>query len=262
MGRQANSGTNADIWYKGNLCTICPIPLLTIFKGLLVDDGRNTDEFGYVGLTPSQAKIIFPEGAEIDPAHRIIDVLRASHAKAPCRLSVETIINLADNDVPKEAFVELLKQSLTELIEPLLDWESPGAMRALWCNVCRLGGVMAARRAREDAGAARAKGFSERGADELQSEDEDEFDLTEQTQRSSAWWGDEVSGCPSSLEETIMCMLDANLTPQDCPVLRDKLHKFINSRVKEFIKSYRIEVPMSASAFIIPGLSSMVFLLV
>jgi len=238
--------------------------LLIIFQGLLVDDGRNADEFGYVGLTPSQTKIKFPGDTEIDPAHRIIDVLRASHAKAPCRLSVETIINLADNGVPREAFVELLKQSLAELIEPLLDWESPDAMRALWCNICRLGGVMAARRAREEVGAARAKGFSERAADELQSEDEDgflEFDLAEQVQRSSAWWGDEVSGCPSSLEETIMCMLDANLTPKDCPVLRDKLHKFIKSRVKEFIKSYRIEVPMSASAFLIPGLSSMVFLL-
>ncbi|CAA7259841.1 unnamed protein product [Cyclocybe aegerita] len=226
-------------------------------KGLLIDDGKNADEFGFVQLTPSQRKIIFPEGGEIDPAHRIIDVLRASHMKTPCRLSVETIINLSENGVPKEAFVQLLRQSLEGMVLPLLDWESKDAMRKLWCNVRHLGGVMHARRAREEAGLARAKGYSERDADDNELEDEDGFSLSEsaETQRSSAWWGDEVSGCPSSLEETVMCMIDSGFTPQECPVLRDKLQKFITGRVKEYIRSYRIDVPMSATGFLVPDTS-------
>ncbi|KAJ3515971.1 hypothetical protein NLJ89_g1430 [Agrocybe chaxingu] len=223
-------------------------------KGLLIDDNKNADEFGFVQLTPSQRKIIFPEGGEIDPAHRIIDVLRASHMKTPCRLSVETIINLSENGVPKDAFVQLLRQSLEDMVLPLLDWESKDAMRKLWCNVRRLGAVMHARRAREEAGLARAKGYSERDADDNELEDEDGFSLSDSadTQRSSAWWGDEVSGCPSSLEETVMCMIDSGFTPQECPVLRDKLQKFITGRVKEYIRSYRIDVPMSATGFLIP----------
>lgn len=170
---------------------------------------------------------------------------------------METIINLWENKVPKEAFTDLLRQGLTQLIEPLLDWDSGVAMRRLWCNVCRLGGVMAARQARENPGTARAKGFSERDKDENELEDEDglsDFDINEQAQRSSAWWGDEISGCPSSLEETIMYLIDSGFVPKECPVLRDKLHKFIKSRVKDYIKSYRIDVPLSASAFLIPGM--------
>lgn len=116
---------------------------------------------------------------------------------------------------------------------------------------------MGARRARENPGTARAKGYSERDKDELELDDEEgfsEFDNNERGQRSSAWWVDEISGCPSSLEETIMCLIDSGFLPAECPVLRDKLHKFIRARLRDYIKSYRIEIPMSASAFLIPGM--------
>lgn len=233
--------------------------IITDFEqGLLVDDGRNADEFGLIQLTPSQRKIKFAPGTVADPAHRIIDVIRASHMRAPCRLSVEVIVNLAENGVKPEVFSKLLQQSLSDLVDPLLDWVSPNAMRTLWCNVRQLGGVMAARRAREDLGAARALGYSDNiTEEENENEDEDgllDFDLAEQTQRSSAWWGDEASGCPSSLGETIMCLLDSDFTPQETPILRDKLQKFITTRVKEYVRSYRMEVPMSASGFLVPGI--------
>ncbi|KIM46105.1 hypothetical protein M413DRAFT_16853 [Hebeloma cylindrosporum] len=225
-------------------------------KGLLVEDGKNPEEYAVVEITPSQRKIRLQENTAIDPAHRIIDVLRASHTKTPCRLSVETIINLAHNGVTKRVFLELLQKGLADLVEPLLDWDSPDAMRKLWSNVRRLGGVMAARRAREEAGLARVKGFSEREAEEIEIDDEEDFNSAELAeQRSSAWWGDEVSGCPSSLEETIMYMIDSGLTPKECPLLRDKLDKFIRSRLTNYIKSYRIDVPMSASAFLVPDTS-------
>ena len=154
-------------------------------------------------------------------------------------------------------FLDLLHQGLKELVEPLLVWDGPDAMRNLWCNMCRLGGVMSARRAREEPGLARVKGYSysEHGSEEVGSEDEDDpFDTTEDSEeKSSAWWRDEISGCPSSLEETVMCLIDSGFTPQNCPILRSKLERVIKTHVKNYIKSYRINVPMSASAFIIPG---------
>ena len=206
-------------------------------------------------LTPSQKKIAYPSGVTPDPAHCIIDVLRSSHAKSPCRLSVETIINLSENGVPKTAFLDLLRQGIKEMIEPLLEWEGPDAMRNLWCSMRRYGGVMSARRAREDAGRARVKGYSEYESEEIELEDEDGFTILDTTdqQKSSAWWGDEISGCPSSLEETVMCLIDSGFTPQNCPVLRSKLEKVVKGYVKNYIKTYRIDVPMSASAYIIPG---------
>lgn len=222
-------------------------------QGLLIDDGKCAEEYAYVEVTPSQRKILFAEDQPADLAHRIIDVLRASHLKAPCRLSVETIICLAENGVGRQVFFELLQKGLKELVEPLLEWNSQEDMRKLWCNVRRLGGVMAARRAREDVGLARVKGYSEKDTEE-EMDDEDGIDNTASEQDSSLpWWGDEISGSPSSLAETIMYMLDSGLTPQECPVLRDKLYRFIKGRVSHYIKSYRIDIPMSASAFMIPG---------
>lgn len=218
------------------------------------------DDFSYVELTPSQRKIEYPSlasGVLPDPAHRIIDILRSSHVRTPCRLSVETIINLSENGVPKSVFLNLLHQGLEELVEPLLEWDGPDAMRNLWCRVCRVGGVMSARRAREEPGLARVKGYSytEHGPEEDDSEDEDEiFDTTvTEEEKSSAWWRDEISGCPSSLEETVMCLIDSGFTPKNCPILRSKLERVIKTHVKNFIKAYRINVPMSASAFIVPG---------
>lgn len=141
------------------------------------------------------------------------------------------------------------------MIEPLLEWEGPDAMRNLWCNIRRRGGVMSARRAREDPGLARVKGYSEHESEEVELEDDEGFkalDTTDQ-QKSSAWWEDEISGCPSSLEETIMRLIDSGFTPQNLPVLRSKLEKAVKGYVKNYIKSYRIDVPMSASAYLIPG---------
>jgi RNA-dependent RNA polymerase len=213
------------------------------------------DDFSYVELTPSQRKIVYPSGVLPDPAHRVIDILRSSHVRTPCCLSVETIINLSENGVPKKVFLDLLHQGLEELVEPLLEWDGPDAMRNLWCKVCRIGGVMSARRAREKPGLARVKGYvySEHGREEDNSEDEDEiFDTTEE-EKSSAWWRDEISGCPSSLEETVMSLLDSGFTPENCPILRKKLWRVTKGHVENFIKAYRIMVPMSASAFLIPG---------
>lgn len=205
-------------------------------------------------LTPSQKKIRFPDNVEMDPAHRIVDVLRASHLKTPSRLSVETIINLAENGVKKEAFFALLESSLSQLVEPLTDWESPDASLRIWADVCRLGGVMSARRAREQIGLARVMGYSEKDTDNAEDDETGSSPAgPDDEERSIAFWVDEISGCPSTLEEIIMCMLSGGFTFQDCRFLRDQLKAFIKGRIDKFIKNYRIEVPMSATAFLVPG---------
>ena len=255
MGRQTDSDSNSYLRNESEFIYFYRLLVAYTKQGLLIEDVKNADEFSYVELTPSQKKITYPSGVSPDPAHCIIDVLRSSHAKSPCRLSVETIINLSENGVPKRVFLDLLRQGMKELVEPLLQWEGPDAMRNLWCNMRKFGGVMSARRAREEAGRARVMGFSEYESEEIELEDEDGFKLLDITdkQKSSAWWGDEISGCPSSLEETVMCLIDSGFTPQNCPVLRSKLEKIVKGYVKNYIKTYKIDVPMSASAYIIPG---------
>ena len=69
---------------------------------------------------------------------------------------------------------------------------------------------MSARLAREDTGAARASGYV---ADDQEDEWDDEDGLSQLDtalhQQSSAWWEDPISGCPSTLEETCMTLLDS-----------------------------------------------------
>jgi RNA-dependent RNA polymerase len=217
----------------------------------------SSSESPQMWIRPSQFKIKYTNSPP-DPAKLTIDILRSTYMKTPARLSPETIINLAENGVPHAVFVDLLKTSITEVIADLTTWEGPDAMFHLWYNVERAGGVFSARRAREASGEARAKGLGDRGLDgELDEDDEDEdgyklFDIATD-QRSSAWWVDQTSGCPSSLEETVMVLLDSGFTPQKCSVLREKLKHVVRAKIKSRTQQFRFEVPCSASAFVVPG---------
>ncbi|KAF9465114.1 RNA dependent RNA polymerase-domain-containing protein [Collybia nuda] len=226
-------------------------------KGMLIqrmDTCLQEDPVVY--LRPSQIKINYPSERLADPAHLIIEVLRTSYMRSPARVSPETIINLAENGVPDRIFRNLLKQSITNIIEGLTTWEGPDAMFNLYVNVERAGGVFHARRAREAAGEARARGLGDRSVEEADDEDEDEEGLKEfdraTDERSIAWWVDQISGCPSSLEETVMVLLDAGFTPQTSPVLREKLKKVVTTRVKNNSQKFRFDVLCSAIAFVVP----------
>ena len=210
-------------------------------------------------LRPSQIKINYDPSKPPDPAMCVIDVVKTSHLRSPTRISSEVIINLAENGVPHGIFVELLRNGLQEQVEGLTTWDGPEAMFDLWCAVSRAGGVMSARLAREASGEARARGFMSYEADEDYQFDVDGAieDLDASRQRSTAWWGDEISGCPSSLEETVMYLLDSGFTPMNCAILRDKLGAVIKRIINNFVLRYKLEVPKSCSAWIIPGMESL-----
>lgn len=128
--------------------------------------------------------------------------------RSPARLSAETIINLADRGVSQNVFVKLLRDGLEEQVASLTNWDGPKAMFDLWCAVSRVGGVIPARLAREVSGEAKARGFRTKETEDIEPDDEDDLAEPDAThQRSTAWWADEISGCPSSIEETVLVML-------------------------------------------------------
>lgn len=210
-----------------------------------------------IHLRPSQIKIKYPKELSPDPAHLIIEILRTSYMRSPARVSPETIINLAENGVPHQVFKDLLKKSLADIIEDLTTWDGPDAMFNLYVNVERAGGVFHARRVREAAGEARARGLGDRSIEADDEEDEDEEGLKDfdraTDERSTAWWVDQISGCPSSLEETVMVLLDAGFTPKASPILREKLKQIVSSKVKTRAQKFRYDLPQSAIAFVVPG---------
>lgn len=219
-------------------------------KGLLYHDPRDDRDEPRVWIRPSQTKIQYPDLS--DPALRIIDVLRSSHARVSCQLSAEVIINLWHNGVPASAFETLLQKGLEDnIVIPLMTWDGQNAMFDLWSALCKRGGVMTARAARRETSMSRVKGYGDRQTEDFDDEDEDGIQQLS-NERSTAWWNDDVSGCPSVLEETVMYLLDAGFTPKNCSVLKDKLHKIIKSAIENYVRSYRIDVPMSVTAFIVP----------
>ncbi|KAJ3882906.1 RNA dependent RNA polymerase-domain-containing protein [Lentinula edodes] len=232
-----------DVWPTAIQCRIAGA------KGMLLLHPSDDSGEPRVFIRPSMNKITYPDQG-LDRAQRIIDVLRTCHPRFRCKLSSETIINLAENGVPRHVFTSLLDQTLDLLVTSLTTWDTIGDMANLWLTLSHLGGVFAARSTRRKSGMARVNGYSERDAQE--NDDEDGLDEADDEPSSTAWWNDEISGQPSSLEETVMRLIDGGFTPQACPVMRDKLKRILISQINNHVTNFRIEVPMSFTAFILP----------
>jgi RNA-dependent RNA polymerase len=235
--------------------------LISVFQGLLVEDPDIKDESFSIKLRPSLMKIKYE--SPLDATHRTIDILHIAHARAPARISTDIIINLYENGVKFTSICQLMKRSIDGIVDPLLDWhlddEDPNtsdnsrASLALWVNYERAGSVIRSRRAREEVALARINGFS---GGVLTNESAQELDeLEEVLEHSAEWFPDRVSGCPSSLEETIIEFLDSGFHPKTCPMLREKMNQVLHSTVSRAVENYTIELPFSASAWIIPGVS-------
>ncbi|KAF5357710.1 hypothetical protein D9758_007515 [Tetrapyrgos nigripes] len=202
---------------------------------------------------PSQIKIQYIRATEaMDPSHLTLDLLRFAQVKTPGRLSAEVIINLEYNGVPAQHFVDLSKQAMTDLVTSLTTWEGKDAMFNLWRSVERTECVVSARRSRESVTDGRLKGFMDLKEDDMKDDENADNDKTDQ--HSSAWWPDPVSGCPSSLAETVMTVLDAGFMPQGCPYLMDKLKQVLKYQINHLMNKFRFEIEQSATAFAVPDI--------
>ncbi|KAI0305318.1 RNA dependent RNA polymerase-domain-containing protein [Multifurca ochricompacta] len=225
-------------------------------KGLLLQhhgEEENSWTYPCVWLRPSQIKIKHTQDYFQNPAHRVIDILRASNMQSPIHLSREMITNLSENGVSPDVFVDLFQQFMDATITPLLSWDGQDAMPRLWAAVSREGNVIAARMARESAWTARARGVQHHHSQDSSDDEDEEEDDPNSSTHSTAWWGDDISGCPSSLEETVMAFLDSGFHPNSNPILARKLYMVAKKAVRSCKSKYRVMIPMSCSALIVPG---------
>jgi hypothetical protein len=116
---------------------------------------------------------------------------------------------------------------------------------------------MSDRIARQSSSTARASGV--RFYDQDDANDDDEPDDDNSLPHSAAWWGDEISGCPSSIEETVLAFLDSGFHPSTNLILAARLHEVAKKTVKNTILKSRIKVPMSCRALIVPGIFFSIF---
>ncbi|KAH8094650.1 RNA dependent RNA polymerase-domain-containing protein [Cristinia sonorae] len=195
-----------------------------------------------VKLTPNRPWLV-DELRNLHPAHFIFDLVAPSRASVGARLSRSTLMNLSHNKVPTEVLAELMKTSLKREIEPLMSWDGPNTDVLLHNAVDRSGRVSLSRIQRAAAGSARALGLVRRFDEKNQGEEDDESD------------GD---GDPLDADETmhlsdkIICMLQAGFMPLESVYMYDEMRKAILRVVLKFVKEYRIVIPESADAFIVP----------
>ncbi|KAJ7660062.1 RNA dependent RNA polymerase-domain-containing protein [Mycena rosella] len=229
-------------------------------KGMLLvsPESSSSDTPKLAFRNPSQVKIKYNEQAQAHPANSTVDVLRFSRTKTPARISPEVIVNLEHNGVPPNVFVAMQDAYIAQGVDDMLSWakeggrDKPDDMFQLWSAVEKSEGVYFSRRVREAGGEARFRGLGDRDTQqEDDEEDPENFDKAIQ-ERSSAWWPDYISGCPSQLAETVMVLLDAGFTPQSLPVLRDKLKQIVRYKIKNRADHFKYEVAQSASAFVVP----------
>jgi RNA-dependent RNA polymerase len=218
---------------------------------LILDRDWNCDAPSLQLRNPSQIKIRYPMDKPIDTSHLTIDLLRFAQVKTPGRLSAEVIINLVHNGVPAQLFVDLCKQALADTALSLTTWEGEDAMYNLWRSVEKSEHVLSARRGRESVTDGRLKGFIDPKEDDLK--DDENADRDTSGQRSTAWWPDPISGCPSSMAETVMALLAAGFTPQNCPILMDKLKQITKCDITNLANKFRFENEQTATAFAVPG---------
>lgn len=228
------------------------------------DEARNMLQQPEVYLRDSQRKITYPQLH--DSAHLTIDVLRTSHLTVPARLSYETIVNLAENGVPCGIFSGLLQLGVDEVISGLFNWtEDPlphnsassyKSMQTLHKNVNRAGAVTSSKLARLNIAYARVNGYF---WDHKQEEEDEDADLPDDLPRSVAWWPDYTSGQPSSLEETVLVLIEAGFHPLTEWILQEKLKQVINTALSKFsVSKPKIPVAESCSAFVVPGMPAIV----
>ncbi|KZO93158.1 hypothetical protein CALVIDRAFT_566868 [Calocera viscosa TUFC12733] len=201
-----------------------------------------------IWIRDSQVKIKY-NANHWDPAMLIVDVVKPPRLRSPARLSAETIVVLADRGVQPSVLLTYLREGVSEQVRDFFDFENKTPFR-LWLTISHEGGVIGARMKRAAAGAARAQGLGVEDRDEHVLLDDEEVDVTED--RSAPWWRDEISGCPSTIEESALSVIDSGFTLQDSSYLRRKVQRLLEQRMTSVVSRHKLRAPNSAEGFAIP----------
>lgn len=89
---------------------------------------ENESDTPRVWIRPSQRKVKYAPNTDAPVAHRIVEVLRCSNMKDGCRISTQTIINLAENGVPADVFRKKIKLGIDEMLASMTTFEGKDAM--------------------------------------------------------------------------------------------------------------------------------------
>lgn len=215
-------------------------------KGLLIRHPNQFDDISEptLWIRDSMNKIqyaSFKSAEPLDLAMLTLDIVRTSNV-APARSSAETIVNMGCNGVGSPVFIRLFQSALDSLVDSLTNWEKDN-LPDLGATLERLSGRVSRNKARLLGNEARARGVVWGGRnDEEPNEPEAEDDTGEVN----------AGGASEVWEDQILQLLRAGFHPLTCPTLAYLLEQVVVNEVKKALKKYRVELPLSATAFIAP----------
>lgn len=173
-------------------------------------------------------------------AHLIFNLLSPSKARPECCLAMHAIINLSHNGVPDEVFMSLLEKGLDADVRALTQWTEP--LIPVAKTIHNSGGLTGARLQRLAQGTSRAHGFISDFA-----RDKNTADAHKSSGRKP------FSGEPISLHEVAYEMLQSGFDPKQSKILSEKIRRILTLQIDDYVKRFKIPVPESVYAFILPG---------
>ncbi|KZP15901.1 hypothetical protein FIBSPDRAFT_934919 [Athelia psychrophila] len=103
--------------------------------------------------------------------HRLMRFVMYCARWARLAQKLETVTNLAENDVPHAVLSMLFCEELNAQVAPFTQWDGPDAMPNLWHHLAHVGNVMTARATRSSTADAKVMGCRVRKPEEAEHED-------------------------------------------------------------------------------------------
>jgi hypothetical protein len=186
--------------------------------------------------------------------HRIFDFVAASRVGTMSHISTQSILNLSHNGVPDDVLQSLMMEGLRLEVNPFLDWNRPHADIFLWDTINKAGRVSAGRLQRLAKERGRALGLQKKSwGDEWADANRQNLEPESTSAPFQTFSGrDERTKAPISVYEKGLELLQAGFMPNRSQVLWLSIKTMMTLAIDDAINDYRIPIPKSTQAYIIP----------
>ncbi|KAG8743840.1 hypothetical protein FRC10_011307 [Ceratobasidium sp. 414] len=216
-------------------------------KGLfaLHPENRDPNEQPQIWIRSSQNKVKLQRKDTWSRFHYVLDVCSGPFFQQPSSITYEMILCLSARGVPDHILIELIRKSIENIANDHEPPQHAHGSHVLWDSIYNTHRVLQNRlRQVISPEQQRAQGFFSYGED---------GEISPEEAISAKWDGvpDPNSGTPATAQEQILGWLQAGFSPTD-PWVIEKLVYLQEKLMKAAVKKFRITIPKSLRAHIIP----------
>ncbi|KAG8796073.1 hypothetical protein FRC12_005343 [Ceratobasidium sp. 428] len=216
-------------------------------KGLFMlhSEHRDAEEQPQIWIRSSQNKVKLQAKDVWSPFHYTLDVCSGPFLQQPSSITYEMILCLSAGGVPDQLLIDLLRKGIENIASEHEPSSHAHGSQILWDSIYNAHRVLQNRlRQVTSPEEQRSNGFV--------SYDED-GEIVPEEAAAARWdvWPDLNSGIPASAQEQVLGWLQSGFSPTD-PWVMEKLVYLQSKLITAAINKYRITIPRSLRAHIIP----------